>query len=253
MVGVTIFVAVIFYLCKIPGIGPVIFTFALPLSVAIFGLLLFGFMVIVLPLALPTLWDGHSIMATFARLYVIVKERPLMAAVQLLVLTVLVMLAASLAFAIVGMGTAVAVPLSTSIVGGGFNGIGGMGGLAGTMSMLQSSGDEFGGGMSGHVVAGILGLGFAYVVAMAVPMAVYLKGTGIAYLSLIEGLEFGKTEDALNKRMEDVRRRAEAARAAASAAAAPRPKASSFQCSNCNATVPAGNAFCESCGTRVAG
>jgi hypothetical protein len=179
-------------------------------------------------------------------------------------------------FGVLGMGMLPSLSLSAMVLGGGGPG-GGMGG--GLMGGLMQG---FGGGGAGLAIAGGIGMGVLFAAAGTLVAQVYLLGLNLVYLRVTEGLDASATQQALQGKLDEARKRAsdmgqkarEAAERArdanrpappAAAAAAPSVAAMeattpairtpapsvSLSCPACQARVTAEDVFCESCGHRL--
>jgi hypothetical protein len=161
---------------------------------------------------------------------------------------------------------------------------------------MHGGGDMFGsimgglmrGSMGGYAIAGGLGMGLLWAVAMTLVFQVSLLGANLAYLRVGEGIDSSATERAMHERLDQAKRkaaemgqqakeaaeraRAQAAQAAdqrraaaaATAAAMPAPAAVSpvvaspppspamaSTCPQCQASVSAQDQFCGECGFRL--
>lgn len=76
---------IIYFICKIPGIGPLLLFFTHPVLVLIAGLFAF-FTAVFAALAAPALWDGDTITQAIAKSLAILKERAVTAVLYLLVM-----------------------------------------------------------------------------------------------------------------------------------------------------------------------
>jgi hypothetical protein len=164
------------------------------------------------------------------------------------------------------MGMIPSVSMSAWILGAGG---GGLGGLMGAMQ-------GFGGG-GGHAIAGSIGSGVLFAIAATLVSQVYLLGQNIVYLRVSEGLDASATQQALQQKIDEARKRAadmgQKAREAAERAreqsrqSAPPPAAPAgpldstipaahmappaLSCPACHAAVTAEDVFCQSCGHRL--
>lgn len=275
----------LFLVCKIPGLGPVLFTFVFPACVLLAGLTTVGIL-IALQMALPALWEGAGVMAALAKAFAILKSR----LVETVMLLAVVAVLSGFVFAFVGavlmFGFFPAMGLAATSIGS----LGGSMGGAG----MHGGGDMFGsmmgglmrGGMGGYAIAGGLGSGLLWAVAMTLVFQVSLLGANLAYLRVSEGIDSSATERAMHDRLEQAKRkaaemgqqakeaaeraRAQAAQAAeqrrAAAAAAQPPAAAppvvapspppaapamASTCPQCRAAVGAQDQFCGECGFRL--
>src|SRR5438105_652290 len=165
-----------------------------------------------------------------------------------------------------GMGMMPSVSMSAWILGGGG---GGRGGLLGAMQGFGAGG--------GHAIAGSIGSGVLCAIAATLVSQVYLLGQNIVYLRLSDGLDASATQQALQQKIDEARKRAadmgqKAREAAERAREQSRPNAAppvapagpldstlpaahmappALSCPACQAKVTAEDMFCESCGHRL--
>lgn len=276
-------IALLLWLCKIPGLGPVLYAFVYPVSVvgagvAVFGLI-FGFL-----MALAAIWEGLGVFAAMARVLGIVRSRLVEVVLLLSVALLIVGAMAGLVSAVLAAGALPTSGLSIGILGvraSGFDAFG----------MLSGGGDAY-------TVARLFGGAVLACLAATVVLLVWLLGVNLAYLRCSEGLDHSATEGAMHAALADARRKAaemgakakeaaeraksqaqeamaqqraaaESARqqaAAASQAAAvaaadapgaqpPQPTAAvaaaPVACPACGAAVSPDDAFCGNCGHRM--
>jgi len=219
--AVFLVIAIVLFICKIPFLGPVLFTVAFPVSVVVAGITVLGLFLCML-LSLPAIWQGATIMRALSQTLAIARSRIVEAILLLAVVWLLAFVVALIVFGVLAAGLMPTLGLSASILSFGdlgsmMGGMGGMGGFGGMRGM--------GGG--GHVVAGGLGLGVLWAIAASLVAQVYLLGLCLVYLRVTEGLDLSATEAALRQKLDEARSRAsdlgEKARAAASRTAAPPP------------------------------
>jgi hypothetical protein len=218
--AVFLVIAIVLFICKIPFLGPVLFTVAFPVSVVVAGITVLGLFLCML-LSLPAIWQGATIMRALSQTLAIARSRIVEAILLLAVVWLLALVVALIVFGVLAAGLMPTLGLSASILSFGdlgsmmMGGMGGVGGIAGMRGM--------GGG--GHVVAGGLGLGVLWAVAASLVAQVYLLGLCLVYLRVTEGLDLSATEAALRQKLDEARSRAsdlgEKARAAAHRTAAP--------------------------------
>lgn len=224
--AVFIVLAIVFVVCKIPFLGPLMFVVVFPVSVVIAGLTLWG-LALCLFLALPAVWEGAGIMHALAQALAIARSRLVEALLLMAVVGVLSMIVGFIVFGVLGTGLAPTMAMSASIVGGG------MGGLQSVIGMAQGYGMEGSGG-AGYAIAGAIGGGLLWALALSLVSLVYLLGLNLVYLRVTEGLDTAGAEAAMKSGFDDAKRRAtelshkakeaaERARDQASAAMAPKP------------------------------
>ncbi len=225
--AVFIVIAILLFICKIPFLGPVLFTVVFPVSVVVAGITVLG-LFLCMVLSLPAIWQGATIMRALAQTLAIARSRIVEAILLLVFIGLLSFAVAMIVFGVLGAGLLPTLGLAASIVN--FGGIGSMlGGMGGGMGMggLGGLGGMDGGGGVGHAIAGGIGLGVLWAVAASLVLQVYLLGLCLVYLRVTEGLDLSATEAALRQKLDEARNRAnelgEKARTAANRAAAPPP------------------------------
>ncbi len=206
----------LFLVCKIPGLGPVLFTFVFPTCVLLAGLTVVG-MMISLQIALPALWEGAGVAGALAKAFAILRSR----LVETVMLLAVVAVLSGFVFAFVGavlmFGFFPAMGLAATSIGSfgtSMGGGGGMygGGMGGGMGVGGAFGSMMGGlmqgGMGGYAIAGGLGSALLWAVAMTLVFQVSLLGANLAYLRVSEGIDSSATERAMNERLDQARRKA---------------------------------------------
>ena len=191
-IAVFIVIAVLLLICKIPFLGPLLFTVVFPLSVVIAGVTIVG-LFICLVLSLPAIWQGASISRALAQTLAIVRGR-LVETVLLLVLVGFIGFAVGVVvFGVLGAGLAPTLGMSLSIVG--FGGLG----METIAAMSQGGG--------GHAIAGVIGGALLWAIAASLVGQVYLLGLSIVYLRVTEGLDLTSAEEAFRATLDDAKRR----------------------------------------------
>jgi hypothetical protein len=194
--AVFLVIALVLLICKIPFLGPLLFTVVFPVSVVVAGITIFG-LFLCMVLSLPAIWQGATIMRALSQTLAIARSR-LVEAILLLVFVWLLSFAVALIiFSVLGAGLMPTLGLSASIVG-----FSGMDGFGSVMGMTQG----FGGG--GHAIAGLLGGMVLWAVAASLVLQVYLLGLCLVYLRVTEGLDLSATEAALRHKLDEAKRRA---------------------------------------------
>ncbi|ASL42213.1 hypothetical protein bAD24_I01895 [Burkholderia sp. AD24] len=245
--------AIVLFICKIPFLGPLLYTVVYPIASVIAGILWFTFAFIVNPLAAPAFWEGYGVRQALGVLGLnrgaLNIGRLLPPIVQQLVLLLVVGVVGFIASAILFSGSAFVAALGSGIIGFGsgvfsmMSGMGlGMGGLGGLS----------GGGMSGYLLATMIGMGILAAVAYTFPLMVYLAGTCRIFLNLTAS-SVGTTGPSLSEA------------SAAPAPLAPLPAttfatpdataastdASARACPQCGAPAEPTDAFCGECGADL--
>jgi hypothetical protein len=197
-VAVFIVLAIVLFICKIPFLGPLLFTVVFPVSVVIAGITVCG-LFLCLVLSLPAIWQGATITRALAQTLTIARTRLIEAVLLLVFVAFLSFAVAMVVFGVLGAGLVPTLGLSASIVGGGMEGMGSV------MGMMQGGGLGAGGG---QVIAGFIGSAVLWAVATSLVNQVYLLGLCLVYLRVTEGLDPAAAEAALHSGLDEARRRA---------------------------------------------
>lgn len=259
LLGIVLAALLILFLCRIPGLGSLLYGVAYPALAVVLGVTIAGLFYVGFPLAAPAIWEGNSVFGTIARLMVIARRRLLFVVVSLLMLLLLVaVLSAVVSFvlvsgnmAVVGLSSAVHIPV--------LDGIGSifrssmLGGMGGYMNRYEE--------VSSYTYAMAFGSGLLFTLGAIVPMLTFINGNCLIYLQAVEGLEFSEAEEKLQAGVDEARRRAQEARdrvnskleesraattPAVATSAGPAPRT----CSNCRMHLGTDDLFCGECGTR---
>jgi len=277
---VALVVSILLLLCKIPGIGGVLYAVILPVSVlttaCVYGALNFVFC-----LAGPAIWSGASIRQALSALYAVVKKRLFETALGIIFLFLLMGFIGFLVSVFIFNGVTLVGGLSVPILGGSFDG-GSLFGMMPGHGMGHHRMDD--GGGSSLLYGGAFGFGILMAVVGALLFCMTLLGLIRLYHHLTASLDLANAEAELTQHMgkvkqraaamqEEARRRAEelrqrsqakAASAAPSPASAPAPSPASSAapspapapaaapvCPACQAPVDAGDRFCGNCGQSL--
>jgi len=248
MLGLTL----IFFICKIPGIGPFLYAFAMPLGVIASGVVLFALLYIAIPLAAPAIWNGTPILRTIVMLQAVARNRMLKAVVMMVLLGILTLMVIGFVSAVLIFGSMVVASLSAAVLGVSSLGMGSI------KDVMMGGGS----GLSGYSYAIGFGAACLFLVGSIPGVLIALKGTSIIYREVAEGLNLEEDERSLNTRMTDIKARADAARQQALAPRAPqepsiavRPAevmaAPALTCPSCNAALTSDDIFCGECGHKL--
>lgn len=214
LVAIAVFIAlaIVYFICKIPVLGPILFVVVFPLSVVISGLTLCGLFLCMF-LALPAIWEGATITRAIAQALAIARSRLVESILLLAVVGLLSGVIGFIVFSVLFTGLMPSIGLSASILGGD--------GLYSLMGMMRRGGGDFGemgGGMgggigggagsAGYAIAAGIGAGLLWALAGSLLSLVYLLGLNLVYLRVTEGLDVGATEAALKARLDDAKRQA---------------------------------------------
>ena len=260
VMAIALVAAIVYLICKIPGIGPILLFFAHPPMVLIAGLLVF-LMSIFTALVAPALWDGDSVTQAVAKTIAILKQRAVAAVVHLLVMVVVSAIILGIIGAIVVPGYFLMTAIAASVIGPKL----GMDPSMPTslpMAMMALSS----GGQSGHVYALMLDTAVLVMLCIATALQVQLMGINLVYLGISEGIDTAEAERMLKRQLDhakaktgEVKQRAliaaERAKAAAqqarSKSTATLPPTAVNECPNCKSNISPEDAFCENCGHKL--
>lgn len=252
VIGWLIVLAIVFLICKIPGIGPALYAIAFPVAAALTGLGLFAMIYIGNTIAAPSVWDGNGVLPTISRLWVVSRQRGLAVLVSALLLMLLAAFASVVVLQVVFLGVMTTGAVSAPIVGAGMGGLPGLGMLT---PMMDGYGG-FGGGGAYMAAAGF-GAGLLFAIGLTIPLAIVMLGSCLIYLQAIEGLDFGAAEEKMKQRMSEAKQRMDEAKARAQQSMQ-RPETpttppvdSALACPKCNAAVTSDDVFCGSCGQKL--
>jgi hypothetical protein len=197
--AVFIVLAIVYVICKIPVLGPVLFVVVFPLSVVISGLTLWGLFLCMF-LALPAIWEGATITRAIAQTLAIARSRLVEAVLLLAVVGLLAGVVGIIVFSALFSGLMPAVGMSAAILGD--DEFGAM------LGMMRQHGEIAGGAGAGYAIAASIGAGLLWALTGSLLSLVYLLGLNLVYLRVTEGLDVGAAEAALRTRFDDARRQA---------------------------------------------
>ena len=239
---------VLLMLCKIPGIGPLLFAIVYPLGALLSGVMLFGLLYVAIPLAAPAIWSGSTATSALVMLKEIARHRLIMAVVMSLMLGLLMMVVSVIVVGIVGSGVGITLGMSAGIVGVSMD-------FGSFMGMMGGSGG------SGYVWSLGLGSTILFLVAAIPVVLVGMKGAAIIHHSAIAGLSLREAEDKVNQQLQAAKERAQeiktqvAASAATAAAAAQQATSKEvppkLTCPICSTAVTDADVFCGGCGHKL--
>ena len=194
--AVFIVLAILFFLCKVPGLGPALFTIMFPLAVVVAGVTVAGLFLCLL-MASVALYGGATLGRAMAQSFAILRSRLVESLVLLGVVMLLSLVVNVMVFGVLFVGFLPTAALSASIIGvRDF----------GSVTAVFSGG--FGGGGSGHLIAGMIGTGVLWALAVTLVTQVAVLGIILVYLRVSEGLDTSAAESAMMQRLDEARRKA---------------------------------------------
>lgn len=248
VLAVVIVLAILLFVCKIPGIGPVLYAFVFPVSVMAMGVLFFAYVNLILPLSLPAILDGNGMMQVIAKLFALARTSLLPAIIFQILLMLIVVLTALVSFGTLAYGFFPVAGLSAMILPSG--GINQLGGMLGGM-MMGGMGGEGG----GYMLAGGFGGTIVLMLAAATPMLTYIMGNCIIYLNFVRDQDAGQFEENVRNKMDDLKKKASETRSQLARQSAaikqPAPLVKPPVCSKCGHPVSDDEVFCGNCGNKL--
>lgn len=171
------------YAARLPWVGPFVFAGMVPLGVVAVGLCALVLAAVVGPLAGPAIWDGLGVRTTLHLLVKQARERLLFTALMVSVLGAMTAAVGALStFVVVSGGRAVSA-LAVLVTGVDLPPQQLMAGLFGFgLRSLGPTGAPV--AQTAHGVAALVGGGMVFVLAIALPALVYLRGACALYLSV---------------------------------------------------------------------
>ena len=275
--------AIILFICKIPGIGPLLYAIVFPVLVVASAVVAIG-LAIGMFLAGPAAWEGNSVRAACAKVMAIAAQRLPEVLIGAFLLNLLMLVIIAILWLIVLAGLSIVGGLSASILGanisyaaaGLFSGLGGIAhGLGGIAHGLGGGGEG-----SGYIYAAVFGVTVLAAIACGALLSAMIMGVNLIYLQASAGLDTAAVEAALSQRLEqakqkagdvqerviqraqEVQERSRRAAATPPAAATPIPPAPQVpavtpesgvaaKCPQCGAPLITDDPFCGSCGHRL--
>ena len=256
VLGVFLAALLILFVCKIPGLGALLFAITYPALAVICGVTLLGYYLGAL-LASPAIWEGNSVFQTIARVMAIMRRRLLSVTVSVLMLIVLVCVLGSIVGFVLGVGNTLALGLSSAVhipVFGGLSFLPHLFSLGGAQDFENAYA-----GISAYAGPMTFGMGLLFTLGAIVPFLELINGSCLIYLQAIDGLDIDDAEEQLRAGVDEAKRRAQEARVRASSkldesklAMAPAAGAAAAMraCSHCHSPLGMEDQFCGECGAK---
>lgn len=187
LIAVAMFLAIAlaYFICKIPYLGPLLFVAVFPLSVLAAGVTLCG-LFLCMVLSLPALWEGQPIVSAITQALGVARTRLVETMLLGGVVGVLSVAVGVIVFGVLATGLMPTLGLSAAILGSdGF----------GNVAAIAQGGTEFGhggGGVAGaggsHAAAAAIGGGVLWSLAASLVAMVSLLGLNLVYLRVTDAL-----------------------------------------------------------------
>lgn len=176
-------VAAVLYAARLPQVGPVLFAAAVPLGVLVLGGCALVMAAVVGPLAAPAIWCGCGVRQTLALLLLQARDRLLLLALMVSALGALTAAVAALSTFVVLTGGRAVSAMAVVVTGVDVPAQQLMAGLFGLgLRSLAATGAPV--TQTAHGVAALVGGGLVFVLALALPGLVYLRGVCAIYLAV---------------------------------------------------------------------
>lgn len=258
--------ALLLAICKIPFVGPVLYTVIFPISIVIAGTAVFALPTVIFPLAAPAVWGGATTTECVSRIIAIARKRLLLVVLLMIGIGFITAFVAALISFILFSGTGVTAGMSVPILGS-RDGIPGLSAIQGIVLG--------GGGLDGHARAALVGGSVLFSAAVTLPSLVYLSGACAVYLRATDGIDMAAEQTQINTRLAAAKAKAKDIQAQAKASAAqyadrntlaPRQEPASVAaalpiatmavqppaaCPACTSPVLPDDVFCGTCGHKM--
>ena len=251
-----------YFVCKIPGVGPVLLVIAHPVLVFSVAVILAGIGWVAVPLFAPSVWEGRSFGESLSVLHAVARNRLVPVVTSFMLLYVVVAIVSSVVMSALFPSWLSMTSLATSVLGPDFRSPeGSCASIWMQMGSVFMGGGE-GGGVNGHLVAGLTASAIIFGIAGALIAQVFIMGVNLVYLIAVEGLDVSASQAEIEKGFAQVKQRAaeaqerarqaaDRARATAQAAAAAPAQGASASCPKCRAVVKPEDPFCSECGFKL--
>ena len=175
--------AIVYFICKIPFLGPVLFFLAHPVLVVVASVFFIALYWVAAPLLAPAIWDGRSLRSAVSLVVAIARSRIVPVVLMLLVLYFVVAVISLIVFSGFVPGFSSMTGLAASIIGSGM-----LASLGGALGAASSS---------GYAVAGALSTVIMFAVVMTLLAQVMLMGVNLIYLMVTDDLDEEASEASL--------------------------------------------------------
>ncbi len=181
-------IALVLLICKIPFLGPLLFTFVVPV-LTVGTALFYAGLFVAWQLLGPAIWEGNTLLGSIARLAAIARQRAVSVIINLIILAILIWIAAFVLFGFLGSGYAVTTSLSSGILGNQLPG-----GIENFAAIVMGSAN-----VTGHQVALGIGTMITASLALAIILCPVLMGLNIIYVNASAGIDASSMESRINQ------------------------------------------------------
>ncbi len=222
VLAVFLALAVVFFVCKIPVLGPLLLVVVVPLAVLLMAALMLA-LYVASSIVGPALWDGERVMHSLSIAWHITRKYPFAAIGKIVGGMLLSAIFASMLFGLLTSASFTVGGMFAAVVGMGGGYGGGMGyGMGGGFNPLAI----MMGGASGHVMGAGVGFSLVFALASAFVFLLPLMVGVLTWCEFSEKVDLGSIRDSadealkeVNSKVADLKEKAQAQAAAAAAAA----------------------------------
>ena len=222
VLAVFLALAVVFFVCKIPVLGPLLLVVVVPVAVLLMAALMLA-LYVASSIVGPALWDGERVMHSLSIAWHITRKYPFAAIGKIVGGMLLSAIFASMLFGLLTSASFTVGGMFAAVVGMGGDFGGGMGyGMGGGFNPLA----VMMGGASGHVMGAGVGFSLVFALASAFVFLLPLMVGVLTWCEFSEKVDLGSIRDSadealkeVNSKVADLKEKAQAQAAAAAAAA----------------------------------
>ncbi|PIF92834.1 hypothetical protein CLU86_3784 [Acidovorax sp. 62] len=226
VLAVFLALAVVFFVCKIPVLGPLLLVVVVPVAVLLMAALMLA-LYVASSIVGPALWDGERVMHSLSIAWHITRKYPFAAIGKIVGGMLLSAIFASMLFGLLTSASFTVGGMFAAVVGMGGDFGGGMGyGMGGRMGGGFNPLAVMMGGASGHVMGAGVGFSLVFALASAFVFLLPLMVGVLTWCEFSEKVDLGSIRDSadealkeVNSKVADLKEKAQAQAAAAAAAA----------------------------------
>ena len=226
VLAVFLALAVVFFVCKIPVLGPLLLVAVVPVAVLLMAALMLA-LYVASSIVGPALWDGERVMHSLSIAWHITRKYPFAAIGKIVGGMLLSAIFASMLFGLLTSASFTVGGMFAAVVGMGGDFGGGMGyGMGGRMGGGFNPLAVMMGGASGHVMGAGVGFSLVFALASAFVFLLPLMVGVLTWCEFSEKVDLGSIRDSadealkeVNSKVADLKEKAQAQAAAAAAAA----------------------------------
>lgn len=227
VLAVFLALAVVFFVCKIPVLGPLLLVVVVPVAVLLMAALMLA-LYVASSIVGPALWDGERVMHSLSIAWHITRKYPFAAIGKIVGGMLLSAIFASMLFGLLTSASFTVGGMFAAVVGMGGDFGGGMGyGMGGRMGGGFNPLAVMMGGASGHVMGAGVGFSLVFALASAFVFLLPLMVGVLTWCEFSEKVDLGSIRDSadealkeVNSKVADLKEKAQAQAAAAAATAA---------------------------------